>query len=453
MRKYGYFSARDKHYSDFMYIWNELSLPTGKRSGYDTMVGASLNTGSSSPQTTLYVPLEFWFCRNVGLALPLIALQYHEVKINIDFESIGNLLKYGSTTFSASGVAGDLPSCSLWVDYIFLDTDERRRFAQLSHEYLIEQLQFTGDESVTGLNPKIKLNFNHPVKELIWVVQRDSQLTAGGSNNWTNYAADGVDTNGTVNSVKSAKLQLNGQDRFAERAGTYFNLVQPFQHHENVSQNVGINVYSFALKPEEHQPSGTLNLSRVDTAVLQLTLAAGVPNATVKSFATNYNVLRVMSGMGGLALKFLVYKFGYTNGIGQKSYTLHRQQLNRIASKLESKSLQDILLFGKPLRAPSTKVCVERHNWPRVMNLGTLDCEIQLSTVKMIEIGQPACLSPKPVMIGHGEASETERMSVVKEGLVNQRRLKIQSILLGKLRSIEIPTKCFSIKNTNFFLQ
>jgi hypothetical protein len=369
------------------------------------------------------------------VTVPLIALQYHEVKINIDFESIGNLLKYGSTTFSASGVKGDLPSCSLWVDYIFLDTDERRRFAQLSHEYLIEQLQFTGDESVTGLNPKIKLNFNHPVKELIWVVQRDSQLTAGGSNNWTNYAADGVDTNGTVNSVKSAKLQLNGQDRFAERAGTYFNLVQPFQHHENVSTNVGINVYSFALKPEEHQPSGTLNLSRVDTAVLQLTLAAGVPNATVKSFATNYNVKFKRSALKSYPPR--------RNGLSSCSNRLGTHIKIPVASELKSKSLQDILLFGKPLRAPSTKVCVERHHWPRVMNLGTLDCEMQMSTVKMMKIGQPACLSPKSAMIGHGEASETERISVIHEGLVNLKWLKIQSKLLVKInRKIQILASC-----------
>ncbi len=109
----------DKHYSHWLYVWNELSLPVSKRYGYNQMVGAY---GGASAQT-LYVPLEFWFCRNVGLALPLIALQYHEVKININFESLDNC--------KASAV-GNTPSftASLWVDYIFLDTDERRRFAQ-----------------------------------------------------------------------------------------------------------------------------------------------------------------------------------------------------------------------------------------------------------------------------------------------------------------------------------
>jgi hypothetical protein len=281
----------DKHYSEWMYIWNELSLPSGKETGYREMVAADLDPNSA--ETTVYVPLEFWFCRNVGLALPLIALQYHEVKINIDFEVATNMTRTLVAPTNGSGVA-DLKDATLWVDYIFLDTDERRRFAQLSHEMLIEQLQFTGEESVTGNQTRPKLSFNHPVKELVFVVQRDAVLEAAGSNAWTNFV-----TSTGENNVSMAKLQLNGHDRFAERAGRYFNLVQPFQHHERVPSNKGINVYSFALKPEEHQPSGTLNMSRIDTAVLQLT-TTGVTAGKAKIYAVSYNVLRVMSGMGGL---------------------------------------------------------------------------------------------------------------------------------------------------------
>ena len=309
-------SARDKHYSDWMYIWNELSLPAGKATGYDIMTGnggagagGSASSGGSglaaaSALTTVYVPLEFWFCRNVGLALPLIALQYHECKINIDFESLANLSR-GSVA-----ATGEIASASLWVDYVYLDTDERRRFAQLSHEYLIEQLQFTGDEVVTGTSTRVKLNLNHPVKELVWVVQADAVALLGASNDWTNYTT-ATGTAG-VNPVSppgttGTNLQLNGQDRFAPRDGNYFSLVQPYQHHENVpvgpgGGSSGINVYSFALKPEEHQPSGTLNFSRIDTAVLNLQtpLLASGATAKCKIFAVNYNVLRVMSGMGGL---------------------------------------------------------------------------------------------------------------------------------------------------------
>jgi hypothetical protein len=303
----------DKHYSHWMYIWNELSLPVSKKAGYNRMVGSSGGVPGTDMETRLYVPLEFWFCRNVGLALPLISLQYHEVKININFETAAKCSGTGTALTKSF-------SASLWVDYIFLDTDERRRFAQLSHEYLIEQLQFTGQESMTTSEMKSKLNFNHPCKELVWVVTDSS----ADENNWMNYTtnstdgtnklllADKTDTEisnklsanciASVNPIKTAKLVLNGNDRFSQRDGLYFNLVQPFQHHENVPSNAGINVYSFALKPEEHQPSGTLNMSRIDTANLNIS-SDSTSNSTrnLNVFAVNYNVLRIMSGMGGIA--------------------------------------------------------------------------------------------------------------------------------------------------------
>ena len=317
----------DKHYSHWLYVWNELSLPVSKRYGYNEMVGAY----GGATARTLYIPLEFWFCRNIGLALPLIALQYHEVKININFETADKCMIDGtkSNGFTAS----------LWVDYIFLDTDERRRFAQLSHEYLIEQLQFTGQEAITSTTGlKTKLNFNHPCKELIWFVTNNENATIEKAN-WFNYttAQSAISTSSIPadpeelktllmqtnvnyvatasysnlmpsNPVKSAKLILNGNDRFYERPGRYFNLVQPFQHHENIPTNAGINVYSFALKPEEHQPSGTLNMSRIDTAILSLSFEDKTSDglydpsqSILYVFAVNYNVLRILSGMGGLA--------------------------------------------------------------------------------------------------------------------------------------------------------
>ncbi len=295
----------DKQYSHWMYIWNELSLPEGKKNGYYKMI----NKDGEEGDRQLYIPLEFWFCRNVGLALPLIALQYHEVKVNILFQTEAKCALDGS-------IAPELASSSLWVDYIFLDTDERRRFAQLSHEYLIEQLQFTGTESVQGTTAKPKLSFNHPCKELYWFVTADNSSQAVVNTNWFNYTnnqassaanASAVETalkaiETDINPIKSAKIVLNGNDRFTERPGSYFNLIQPFQHHENTPTNKGINVYSFALKPEEHQPSGTLNMSRIDTAALNLTLNLTESQASSLSvYAVNYNVLRILSGMGGLA--------------------------------------------------------------------------------------------------------------------------------------------------------
>jgi hypothetical protein len=334
----------DKHYSDWLYIWNELSLPRGKRSAWEFMVGADQDITSSS-KTTLYIPLEFWFCRNIGLSLPLIALQYHEVKVKIEFESHNNCVYQlsGGNTIAAATTT-KLGSVNLWVDYIFLDTDERRKFAQLSHEYLIEQLQDFKEGLTNNSAQNYRINFNHPCKELIWVGKFSSSSTV---NHWYNYTIknDGSFSTATnllgkssflvqqfdsnvnafseltptnqylnkiiynvepgfhsnaVNPFSKCLLRLNGNDRFAERDGSYFNYVQPYQHHTNIPANCGINVYSFALKPEEHQPSGTLNMSRIDSAILALTNSSSV-NGSILIYAVNYNVLRILSGMGGLA--------------------------------------------------------------------------------------------------------------------------------------------------------
>ena len=459
----------DRQYGDWMHIWNQLTMTSEQLRGYFKMIGNTTQLTfitdpsfsdvespcdsaaprqvcaprNALPETTLYVPLQFWFCTNPGLALPLIALQYHEVKINLDIRPIDECL-WAVTTLNCntnpfSGASGQysigrpvpatiaynqsLVAASLYVDYVFLDTDERRRMAQNPHEYLITQLQFTGDESVGSSSNKIKLNFNHPVKELIWVIQPDqnvdycSSLTcdallfkvlgaqpfnytdaidalpnayqafggpaelaadsrafidarglfndagaldyipdAGFTGYWhgpsnpynepnlggpqvqPNYSGitdpavkalyengtsnhltnSGVSDAGTfvlaetsldmhcwgLNPVVTAKLQLNGQDRFSEREGSYFSWVQPYQSHTRCPDE-GINVYSFALRPEEHQPSGTCNFSRIDNATLQLVLSnatvEGTKTAKVRVYATNYNVLRIMSGMGGLA--------------------------------------------------------------------------------------------------------------------------------------------------------
>ena len=212
-----------------------------------------------------WLPLQFWFCRNPGLALPLIALQYHEVKL---------IMNHGTVTHSGHKV---------WADYIYLDTEERRRFAQVSHEYLIEQVQ---DQSVSAStsSQSVDLNFNHPVKELVWAGDFSSGLL-------TAFAGAASET---------VLLKLNGHDRFAAREAGYFSRVQVHQHHTGEGGFVerSLGVYSFALKPEEHQPSGTCNFSRIDNA--QLVFSAGFETAGY-IYAVNYNVLRVMSGMGGLA--------------------------------------------------------------------------------------------------------------------------------------------------------
>ena len=257
---------------------------------YQSMIGGYVSLTASTKK--LLLPFHFWFCRNPGLALPLIALQYHEVKVNLDFEVGGNV----------DGTTPTALSSTLWVDYIYLDTDERRRFAQVSHEYLIEQVQFdTKGGAASGTDVKATLNFNHPVKELIWcspigTTEPCSLLPL----------ADAIGSQTSGGSVGAAhvgkgQLKLNGHDRFAEREMSYFTRCQTQQFHTNSPPQSRIGVYSFALKPEEHQPSGTCNFSRIDNAELTLNTGGGTTIPTWYIFAVNYNVLRIMSGMGGLA--------------------------------------------------------------------------------------------------------------------------------------------------------
>jgi hypothetical protein len=254
------------------------------------------------------VPLQFWFCRNPGLALPLIALQYHEVKVKLTFPTTTEVF-----TNPGSHVM-DLSSVQLWADYIYLDTDERRRFAQVSHEYLIEQLQYQSETPAKVFT----LNFNHPVKELVWAGQRDPGSTSihGGPSTLTQLYDDSGNKTRESDDV-NVTLKLNGHERFAPRHDMYFSRTQVWQHHARDRgqggddiQGDSIHVYSFALKPEEHQPSGTCNFSRIDSAQLIYDKKVGgdwkggtenVLKAGLHIYAVNYNVLRIMSGMGGLA--------------------------------------------------------------------------------------------------------------------------------------------------------
>ena len=312
----------DKHYQKWWRLYAELYLDDGKKLNYGKMT-------SSVKGGAVYLPLIFFFNRNPGLALPLIALQYHEVRIDFDLSSVYD------TNFD---------SFKVWGNYIYLDTEERRRFAQKGHEYLIEQVQHTGSDSVTSNATKqVRLSYNHPVKELVWCVNAGSAASTGLWNFCSNAAAADVvvdcspekagqgqvtpgqvgqpllvvGANGgteswqedgtasdtaSVGPVDTFKLVLNGQDRFKEQSGKYFNQVQPYQHHSG-SPYAGVYSYSFALKPEEHQPTGTCNFSRIDNAQVAIKCrnVGGATSKNLDMFAVNYNVLRVQSGMGGLA--------------------------------------------------------------------------------------------------------------------------------------------------------
>jgi hypothetical protein len=432
-------SKIDEHYGDWLNIWYELTHKVGQENGYAKMIGdvpeLTTLTNNAVDQYQLYIPLQFWFNRNNGLALPLIALQYHDVRITLVFRDFNDCINYVGTTAPASSQKVSMSDSYLLIDYVYLDSEERKRFAQASHEYLIEQVQFTGSETFVNSNNKLRLNFNHPSKYLIWaphsavhnarnqwvsyaptgdwnaarerfakiiacissiftytgndiiitrlvggptgaaifesqlnsstqlealagkidarfydtgvtggtgaanvgssdnffnnvfitkneltledmsvtVAQLISYLPAGTMttagtlllNEWAysvvNYHNYGMNIDGTKNPCTNAKLQLNGHDRFQERDGSYFNYVQPAQHFTNTPAD-GINVYSFALKAEDHQPTGSCNFSRIDNATLNVNALGALPvNSVLNIYVQNYNVLRVMSGMAGTA--------------------------------------------------------------------------------------------------------------------------------------------------------
>jgi hypothetical protein len=276
----------DKHYGRWLDIWQDLTCNTDAATKQTSLVAGSL---AGSNGNKVYVPLQFWFNRNNGLALPLIALQYHEVKLEVKLNNASD----GET----------MNNMVVLCDYIFLDSEERRRFAQVGHEYLIDQVQENGANSFAqnDTNVNVSLNFNHPVKELVWTIQDDGVA-------FNNYAVatgpDDADGNPTAQqTVNNALITLNGHDRFDRREGTYFSHVQKHQHHTGSANLDHVYVYSFALNPEEHQPSGTCNFSRIDNAQLRMNIKNGAVAAgrEVRVYAVNYNVLRIMSGMGGLA--------------------------------------------------------------------------------------------------------------------------------------------------------
>ena len=357
----------DKHYGEWLEIWSELTIDESYQNGYGNMISKYDSFTTVTGAITLYIPLQFWFCRNIGLALPLIALQYHEIEIIIKFRKFSELWSFGPNDYytasksdttvtttdgpeftsidigkkiyweddttdiisalvdgsprqvtttvsstmssqSAYSKYNDQPSenysitdARLYGDYVFLDNYERKKFATNRHEYLIEQLQFSGNVSYLEGQSKLTMNldeFNLPVKELVWV----SQLTKYTESNDMFNFSDTVDPlQIKYDPVDLATIFFNGEERTTERKGGYYRLVQPYQKHTRIPKS-HIYVYSFAMKPEQHQPTGAANFSKIDNKEIRMTFKTGLTNSLIRVYATNYNILRVMNGMAGLSL-------------------------------------------------------------------------------------------------------------------------------------------------------
>jgi hypothetical protein len=353
----------DEIFSEMGYIWEELSGSPGKR--LQEMTGkfdsiTALQIVSRQPRT-LYVPLFFWFTLNSGLALPLVSLQFHSVKVSVKFKQYQQLLKltcysqaapynftlssieerpaYNPGNYNPATVqpASDLTtltnssmSAQMLVTYVYLDQNERAKFAEGAFESVIPQHQTftqTVDQTVstqyatgTDKTQRFELTFNHTVMELFWVVRlgvhedvTETTPCTNLNNEWFNFSGpDDIVTGLPIDPVVKCRLLLNNANRWEEREGRYFRLVQPYQHHTNIPARF-IYCYSFALQPQDIQPSGTCNFSRIDSTTLELTLDGrlfygpstqsgtdGNSNVKVFIFARNWNVLRFKYGLGGL---------------------------------------------------------------------------------------------------------------------------------------------------------
>jgi hypothetical protein len=304
----------DRQYGEFLYLWTKLSTPGSKTAGVNVMSGYQevFNDSSQKGPLRLYIPFHFWFCRNPGLALPLIALQATPVRIYIKLRNGYECVFKNSLEQSILDGASTCPPVMekppvitdmiLWGDYIYLDTEERRRFVSSKHEYLIEQTQQQKRFSIPANSriANVPLTFNHPMKEMIWVVNQDRMLDA---HEFFNYGSRMLLEFGIPNLdlINSAVIQFDGYDRFEEQSAQYFRLVQPWQRHTAIPNDF-IYVYSFSLAPEASQPQGSCNGSRLDSIVLQAKMNAAVNSRPcgITVYATNYNVLRIVAGVGGV---------------------------------------------------------------------------------------------------------------------------------------------------------
>lgn len=375
----------DKLYGDWLNIWYELTQRFNKRA-LDTMIGniPQLKTYQNGHGSyLLHIPIPFYFCKYKGLALPLIALEYSDVKINVEFNNLNNLLVVGPSNYikiqenvvnyqvnemiyqlvgntyvygkfikydentqrlyyiklnnSTSFITGypivgadskysvnpnsssievnyrskinsvfnldniTLGSTFLYVDYIFLDNNERLKFAKSNHEYLIEHLQFDNEKILINNNNKINISYNHPTKALYFVTQYDS-IANSNLNDLFNYT-NNVQKDKGINIINNVQILLNGKDRITSRPSQYYSWIQNYQGFSNAASE-GINVYSFSINNEQYQPSGSCNFSRIDDITLVLTVDKSVSYnnpALARIYALSYNVLRIINGVAGLA--------------------------------------------------------------------------------------------------------------------------------------------------------
>ena len=292
----------DRQYGQWMNIWAELSTDLSKKDSLNTMIGHHdfFTPTTQNGPLQLYVPLQFWFCKYIGSSLPLVAIQNQDIRINLQLKKFNSLWVSNDMENADEILNKDITfdQISLLVDYIFLDEDERRYFAQNKHYYLIEQIQLsTQSIDITRTENVIDLPFNHPVKELIWVIQTNEVKS---KNQWTNYSGDIITLDEEPRPpIKEVVIRFEGVERFETRTEEYFRIVLPWKYHTSVTKNY-IYIYSFANEPEKLQPTGTANFSRLDSVNLHIKTSDYLKQSDISVYAVNYNILRIINGIAGV---------------------------------------------------------------------------------------------------------------------------------------------------------
>lgn len=306
----------DRRFGEWFEIWSEISQTTEKKPGYAEMIGKrdpiSFKPDSLSNSLDLIIPLDFYFTRNIGLALPIIALYKNDIFVNIKWRDFNDCWICNKPNVRPDYVPRF--SAVLYVDYVYLELWEREDFINKSHLYLAEQVQYNNIYSFqkSNLNPSIDLNFSHPVKEVAWVIQRtdinqrsaqgDTDFTYG--NDWFNYSCfKSRNRNIVKDPFETANLMFNGQERSIGFPAIYYRLYQTYFRHTKTPSNY-IYVNSFALQPEEFQPTGHCNFSGIEKAKLNLKMTPGLGyDYNVKVYALSYNFVLIIDGQIGMGFQ------------------------------------------------------------------------------------------------------------------------------------------------------
>lgn len=299
----------DQQTGMWMDNWTEFTQTEQKRYGFYDMIGKIGNGDTSTTEypeygraMDLYVPLHFWFCRNPGSSLPLIAMQNTKVKIHITIRPLHecNVSKCG--TKNRTSLAEPLQA-RMYADYVSLDSKERLKIARKPHLYLIDQVQTCGPFNINKSQRTItfRLTLNHPVKELFWFYQRNDICLP--NNQWFNYGLtlESDDPSTEIDTIMSAQIKFNGKERTVTLPAKFFRLWQPYKHHTRIP-NKPIYVYSFAQQPEDIQPSGSCNFSKINNAMLTINFRNCIreTDGMIHIFAVNHNVLYIKNGKATL---------------------------------------------------------------------------------------------------------------------------------------------------------